>query len=186
MLVWIISCENDNAISKRIWPNCVLKNSVINRPWKFLIHTFVTLSPCRSVLDFWKINLEKSSLANWIFSLFQTGFLLPVQPAKINFEIDFCRLKIQFFKLEFSKLIFQNSQINRGLVWKIVRPLVIVAQIFVAFSEKGNFNDMPHLTLFQIFMVIVTFLRFEFCKNFKIMNSAVNTYASWGSFWRKW
>ena len=34
--------------------------------------------PCRSVLDFRKINLEKSSSMNWIFSLFQPGFLLPV------------------------------------------------------------------------------------------------------------
>ena len=32
-------------------------------------------SPCWSALDFWKINLEKSSLTNWIFSLFRTGFL---------------------------------------------------------------------------------------------------------------
>ena len=36
------------------------------------------LSQTWSVLDFWKINLEKSSLTNWIFSLFQTEFLLPV------------------------------------------------------------------------------------------------------------
>ena len=34
--------------------------------------------PYPSVLDFWKIKLGKSSLMNWIFSLFQTGFLLPV------------------------------------------------------------------------------------------------------------
>ena len=34
--------------------------------------------PCWSVLDFWKINLEKSSSMNWIFSLFRTEFLLPV------------------------------------------------------------------------------------------------------------
>ena len=37
-----------------------------------------TQTPCWSVLDFWKINLKKSSLTNWIFSLFRTGFLLPV------------------------------------------------------------------------------------------------------------
>ena len=36
------------------------------------------LTSCWSVLDFGKINLEKSSLANWIFSLFRTGFLLPL------------------------------------------------------------------------------------------------------------
>ena len=31
-----------------------------------------------SVFDFWKIKLEKSSSTHWNFSLFQTGFLLPV------------------------------------------------------------------------------------------------------------
>ena len=29
-----------------------------------------------------------------------------VQPTKINFKIDFCRLKIQFVELDFSNLIF--------------------------------------------------------------------------------
>ena len=70
-------------------------------------------SPCWAVLDFWKINLEKSSLTNWIFSLFKTGFLLPVRPAKINLEIIFCRLKIQFVELDFSNLIFQNSSTDQ-------------------------------------------------------------------------
>jgi hypothetical protein len=57
--------------------------------------------------------LEKSSLANWIFSLFQTGFLLPVYPAKINIEIDFWRLKIQFVELDFYNLIFQKSSTDQ-------------------------------------------------------------------------
>ena len=65
------------------------------------------------VLDFWKINLEKSSSTNWIFSLFRTEFLLPAQPSKINFEIDFCRLKIQFVELDFSNSIFQNSSTDQ-------------------------------------------------------------------------
>ena len=52
---------------------------------------------------------------NWNFSLFRTGFLLQVQPAKINFEIDFCRLKIQFFQLDFSNLIFQKSSTDQHL-----------------------------------------------------------------------
>ena len=55
---------------------------------------------------------------NWIFSLFPTGFLLPVQPAKINFEIDFCRLKIQFVEIDFYNLIFQKSSADQqGLCW---------------------------------------------------------------------
>ena len=70
-------------------------------------------SPCWSVLDFWKINLEKSSSKNWIYSLFRTWFLLPVQPAQTNFEIDFCRLKIQFVKLDFFNLLFQSSSTDQ-------------------------------------------------------------------------
>ena len=46
---------------------------------------------------------------------FELNFYRLCKPAKINFEIDFCRLKIQFVKLEFSNLLFQNSStINRG------------------------------------------------------------------------
>jgi hypothetical protein len=40
--------------------------------------------------------LEKSSLTNLIFSLFQTGFLVPV-----------------FAQLDFSNLIFQNSSTDK-------------------------------------------------------------------------
>jgi hypothetical protein len=74
-----------------------------------LIDAILTLTPCWSVLDIWKINLEKLSSMNWIFSLFQTWFLLPVYPAKINFEIDFCRLKIQFVELDFSKIKYRST-----------------------------------------------------------------------------
>jgi hypothetical protein len=35
---------------------------------------------------------------------------------KINFEIDFCTLKIQFVKLDFSNLIFQNSSTDQQTV----------------------------------------------------------------------
>ena len=41
--------------------------------------------------------------------LVYSGFLLPMQPTKINFKIDFCRIKIQSVELEFSNLIFQKS-----------------------------------------------------------------------------
>ena len=49
--------------------------------YKYSIKKFYTIvTPCWSVLDFWKINLEKSSPKNLslIFSLFRTWFLLPV------------------------------------------------------------------------------------------------------------
>ena len=70
-------------------------------------------TPCWSVLDFWKINLEKSSSTNWIFSLFQTIFLQPVEPTKINLEIDFYRLKILFDELDFYNLIFFKSSTDQ-------------------------------------------------------------------------
>ena len=54
------------------------------------------------VIDFCKESLSVISL--W-------------QPAKINFEIDCCRLKIWLAKIDFSYLIFPKSivQINRGI-----------------------------------------------------------------------
>ena len=72
-----------------------------------------SLSPCWSVLDFWKINFEKSSLTNWSFS-----------PKKSISEFIFAgytgsknsiwnRLKIQFIELDFSKLIFQKSSTDQ-------------------------------------------------------------------------
>ena len=64
-------------------------------PPNFKLNT--CLSPYPSVLDFWKINLEKSNLTNWIFSLFRTGF-------SVYFELDFyCLCSLQ---KSISKLIF--------------------------------------------------------------------------------
>ena len=54
-----------------------------------------------------------SSSENWMFSLFRTRPLLPVLPAKINLKTDYCRLKIQVVKLDFSNLILQNRKNNR-------------------------------------------------------------------------
>ena len=51
--------------------------------------------PYPSVLDFWKIQ----SISNWIFTAF-------------DFEIDFCRVKIQFVELDFSNLIFKKSSLK--------------------------------------------------------------------------
>ena len=57
---------------------------------------------------------EKSS---WKTQVWQTGFLIYFKLdfyclcslQKISFQIDFCRLKIQFVELDFSNLIFQNT-----------------------------------------------------------------------------
>ena len=48
-----------------------------------------SLTPYPSLLDFWKIKFEKSMFEE-----------LDFWPAKLNFEIDFCRLKIHFIKLQ--------------------------------------------------------------------------------------
>ena len=72
--------------------------------------------PSWSVLDFWKIKSKKSSLKNWIFSLFLTIFLLPLLPARINFKIYSCRLKIQLSNFLFPTWLFKiQVKINRGL-----------------------------------------------------------------------
>ena len=47
-------------------------------------YSYLYFCNCWFVLDFWEINLEKFSSMNWISSLFQTWFLLPLQPSKIN------------------------------------------------------------------------------------------------------
>jgi hypothetical protein len=62
------------------------------------------LQTCRSI--HLHLIFEKSCLKNQVR---RTRLLLPVLHAKIDFEIDFCRLKIQFVKLEFSNLIVQKS-----------------------------------------------------------------------------
>ena len=54
--------------------------------------------------------LEKSSWTNFIFDLFQIWFLLPVLPAKFNFETD---QKIKFIQLDFSNSIFQKSSADQ-------------------------------------------------------------------------
>jgi hypothetical protein len=51
-----------------------------------------------------------------MISLFRTWFLLP----KINFEIDFCMLKIQCVKLDFYNLSFQKPSTDQQGVSDIV------------------------------------------------------------------
>ena len=65
---------------------------------------------CWSALNFWKVKFEKSSSTNWIFSLPSLNWIFTATVVcKTNFKIDFCRLEIQFVKLDFSNLIFQKS-----------------------------------------------------------------------------
>ena len=55
-------------------------------------------------LYFWKIDLEKSSLTNWIFSLFRTWFLLlAVNPVP----------QTRFFQLDFSKFKCRSTGVRK-------------------------------------------------------------------------
>ena len=65
-------------------------------------------TPYPSVLDFWKIMLEKLSLTNWIFSLFRNGFLLQNQ-----FWNWFLKVKNQVPQTRFFKLDFSNIKYRR-------------------------------------------------------------------------
>ena len=59
-----------------------------------LVHSKLNSSPKNCLLNSWHPTL----------SLLRTWFLLPVQLAKINFEIDLYRLKIQFVEFDFFQL----------------------------------------------------------------------------------
>ena len=65
------------------------------------------LIPCWSVLDFWKINLEKSSSTNYFeidfYCLCVVVCSLQKSIWKSIWKLIFCRLKIQLVELDFSK-----------------------------------------------------------------------------------
>ena len=56
-----------------------------------------------------KINLENQVQQTGFLVYFELDFYCLCSLQKINLEIDFCMLKIQFVELDFSTLIFQNS-----------------------------------------------------------------------------
>ena len=82
------------------------------------------ISPCWSVLDFWKINLEKSSWQTWFLAYFELDFYFLCSLQKSISKLIFAgytgsrnqvwnRLKIQLVKVDFSKLIFQKSSTDQ-------------------------------------------------------------------------
>ena len=71
---------------------------------------YTKLSPCWSVLEFWKIKLEKSSPTNWIFSLQKSISKLIFEGYTGSKNQVQNRLKIQFVELDFSQLIFQKNK----------------------------------------------------------------------------
>ena len=111
-----------------------------------------TLTPYWSVLDFWKIEFEKSSWKNLSFCLFQTWFSLP-EPSKFKFEID--------KKSSSFNLIFQNQvQINWGsdcFMWsriylhRYLLPLFSkdIELFFVPSNLMGDQNKLKSIHLFR-------------------------------------
>ena len=95
---------NDFSSSVQLYISAVTLSQYFVLPFKKVPSGISTARP--QFRDESEIQIGKSSSTNWIFSLFQTGFLL-------LFEIDFCRLKIQFVELDFSKSIFQKSSTDQ-------------------------------------------------------------------------
>ena len=73
-----------------------------------------------SVPFFWKIKLEKSGSTNWIFVYLKLGFYYLCT----NFLVDFCRLKIQFVELDFSKIKYRWIQVIINRWWS--KRMIIV------------------------------------------------------------
>ena len=82
-----------------------------------------TILPYPSILDFWKIQFEKSTSTNWISSLFQTGFLLLSCVACKN-QLIFARSGNSWSKEQRSKIRYNFALpictwLLKNPVWKI-------------------------------------------------------------------
>ena len=81
------------------------------------------LTPCWSVLDIWKINLEKSGSTNWIFSLSISNWISIAWVAcKNQFRNWFLQaknpaLRTWFFQLDFSKIKYRS--VGCWIMWFI-------------------------------------------------------------------
>ena len=110
---WLFS-ESLADIRIYFWSNFIITQFLLPK-W----HSWQ--SPYPSVLDFWKIKLEKSSSTNWIF---KTNWIFTVCVAcKNQFRNWFCRLKIQFSSsnLIFQTWFFKNQvQMDRAFVLKLL------------------------------------------------------------------
>ena len=104
---------------------------------EFWVHPPVDLY----VLDFWKINLEKSSSTNWIFNLFWTGFLLPVL-CSLQKSISKL-LKLIFYNLFFKNKVCTTNQQGEG----------------VLSSDNPAFRKCPGAVCFAIFNLFYFFVQ---------------------------
>ena len=91
--------------------------------------------PCWSVIEFWKIKLEKSISTNWIFSL-QTSISKLIFAGYTGSKNQVRnRLKIQFVELDFSKLIFQKSSTDQQGYWLMGKNFVTVMGLAHTFGH---------------------------------------------------
>ena len=84
----------------------------------FLLLTYIPRSKDTDLLLIctWFLTFYSLKFQGW-WTEFFSMFLLPVWPAKINFEIDFWRLKIEFAELDTYNLIFQKSSTDQQGHW---------------------------------------------------------------------
>ena len=111
--IWLVGDVFSSRVAKQ---SSVLGNSVVLFGVFFKNHDRpleIRMTPCWSVLEFCKIRLEKSSSKNWIFSLQKSILKLIFAAYTGSKNPVWKRLKIQFIELDFSKWIFQKSNIDQ-------------------------------------------------------------------------
>ena len=121
----IIKNEFIKTFVFRVWATSWQKNTIyifrnkgvrlLSTYIRILIHLKefdcqIILQACWSVLEFWKIKLEKSSSTNRIFSMQKSISKLKYTGSRNQVRN---RLNIQFVELDFSKLIFQKSSTDQ-------------------------------------------------------------------------
>ena len=102
----------------------------------FFLHIHYTIRPRVTRFLVSAENCVPRNHLYWIFRLFRTGFLLPVQPAKINFEIDFCMLKSSSLNLIFQTWFFKNQVQMDGANAMSFSQKVQLGSSFVISIEK--------------------------------------------------
>ena len=111
-----------------------------------------TLSPCWSVLKFWKINLEKSSSTNWNFSLQKSISKLIFAGYTGSKNQVQNRLKIHFIELDFSKLICQKSSTDQQGVWLTASKWISINWIDSLIQGSYHFCFRANLSVIFVWL----------------------------------
>ena len=97
-------------------------------------------TPCWTVLDFWKIKLQKSISTKWIFSVQKLILKLIFAGYTGSKSQVQNRLKIQFVELDYSKFIFQKSSMDQQ---GESTNLQFYKLLFQPFFSKHNIYFLP-------------------------------------------